>query len=295
MNTRTGYVDVHNASLWTECQGSGPAVVLCHGGPGMWDYLEPVADMIDDLDTAYRYDQRACGRSSGGPPFDVDTAVADLEALREHWDLPRWVVAGHSWGATLALAYCLEHPDRTVGLIYLSGTGVDAAWHAEYHRNQAALLGFEGRRQLTGLKARLPLTEGAEFAAVSRTLCDLVYATDIADRARARELVGSLFIDDLQPNYEVNSLLGKDGKRFAESGAIPKRLAALRVPALVVHGEADPRPVWAARKLAGLMPNASLRTLPATGHFPWLEQPGPFRETLRSFLTSVEPFESRWE
>jgi proline iminopeptidase len=52
-------------------------------------------------------------------------AVADLEALRAHWGLPTWVVGGHSFGATLALAYALTHPDRTRGLIYLSGTGVD--------------------------------------------------------------------------------------------------------------------------------------------------------------------------
>jgi proline iminopeptidase len=71
-------IAVPGASLWTARQGSGPALVLCHGGPGLWDYLAPVARMLDDSSTVYRYDQRACGRSSGGPPYDVATAVADL-------------------------------------------------------------------------------------------------------------------------------------------------------------------------------------------------------------------------
>ena len=56
-------------SLWTVRQGHGPALVCCHGGPGLWDYLEPVAAMLDDLVTVYRYDQRSCGRSTGGPPY----------------------------------------------------------------------------------------------------------------------------------------------------------------------------------------------------------------------------------
>ncbi len=131
MEATVEWVEVEGASLWTARQGSGPAVVLCHGGPGLWDYLGPVAAMIDDLATVYRYDQRACGRSTGGPPYNVATAVADLDALRAHWGLTDWIAAGHSWGATLALAYCLQYPGRARGLIYLSGTGVDPAWHAE--------------------------------------------------------------------------------------------------------------------------------------------------------------------
>ena len=75
MDVVAEYVEVPNATLWTEHQGCGPALVLCHGGPGLWDYLAPVAAMIDDLVTVYRYDQRACGRSSGGPPHDVVTAI----------------------------------------------------------------------------------------------------------------------------------------------------------------------------------------------------------------------------
>jgi len=78
----------------------------------LWDYLEPVAAMLDDLWTVYRYDQRSCGRSTGGPPYDVATAVADLDALREHWGLSQWIVLGHSWGATLALAYGLAIPPK---------------------------------------------------------------------------------------------------------------------------------------------------------------------------------------
>lgn len=185
------YVDVPGASLWTARQGAGPGLVLCHGGPGMWDYLAPVADMVDDLATTYRYDQRACGRSRGKPAYDLATAVADLEALRAHWGLSRWVVAGHSWGATLALAYCLRHPARAAGLLYLSGTGIDPAWHTEYRANRAALLGPEGQRRLADLAERLPLARGAEFAAVSRALCELVSATDIADQARAARTRGS--------------------------------------------------------------------------------------------------------
>ena len=79
------HIPVAGGQLWTVRQGTGPPVLLCHGGPGLWDYLAPVAGMIDDLATVYRYDQRGCGRSSGGPPWTMDRAMEDIEALRRGW------------------------------------------------------------------------------------------------------------------------------------------------------------------------------------------------------------------
>ena len=281
------YVQVSGAKLWTVRQGHGPALILCHGGPGLWDYLAPVAGMIDDLVSVYRYDQRASGRSSGGPPYTVDAAVDDLEALRASWGLSQWIVAGHSWGATLALAYAVTYPDRVRALMYLSGTGVDASWHAAYRHNRAARLTPEEEAQIADLKAQRTRLSGAAFAAVDRAYCELLWSTDFAQPHQARELVRSLFIEGIQPNYEVNERLGKEADLFAESPTLPTRLAALPVRTLVLHGEADPRPASVARDLAQRLPAAEFVLLPGAGHLPWLEQPEQFKQALRAFLTPV--------
>jgi proline iminopeptidase len=80
--------------------------------------------MVAELARVHLYDQRGCGRSTAGGPYDIATALADLEALRVHLGHERWVVGGHSWGAALALFYALEHPDRTLGVVYLAGTSI---------------------------------------------------------------------------------------------------------------------------------------------------------------------------
>lgn len=252
-------VSVAGCVLWTARQGNGPALVCCHGGPGLWDYLEPVAAMLDDLETIYRYDQRSCGRSTGGPPYDVATAIADLDALREHWGLSQWIVLGHSWGATLALAYGLAHPARARALIYLSGTGVDASWHAEYRANRAGLLRLDEQRQLTYLRTRLATAQEAEFDTVERAYCELAWSTDIADRPHARELARQLFVDGLHVNFQVNELLGNDADRFTQQSTLPEQLATLLVPTLVIHGERDPRPTRVARQLGSDHPVCQLR------------------------------------
>lgn len=284
MEAREELVAVAGATLWTIRRGAGPPLVLCHGGPGLWDYLEPVAAMVEDLATVYRFDQRACGRSSGVPPFDVASAVADLDALRAHWGLTRWIVGGHSWGASLALAYGLAHPERTSGLIYLAGTGVDPAWHAEYRAAQAARLNLAEHAELQALEAHRVQATGAEYAALDRACCALRWSTDFADRAHALELACTLFVGELLPNYAVNRALGADSQRVIEALDMPARLATLRVPALIVHGADDPRPAWAAEHLARLLPAARLSILPAAGHMFWLEQPAQLAQALRAFV-----------
>ncbi|HEY7834867.1 MAG TPA: alpha/beta hydrolase [Ktedonobacterales bacterium] len=281
-------VAVPGATLWTARQGSGPALVLCHGGPGLWDYLGPVACMVDDLATVYRYDQRACGRSSGEADYDLAAAIADLEALRAHWGLASWIVGGHSAGATLALAYFLMYPRETAGLIYLCGTGLGDAWHAEYRANHDARLMPDERARLDELPQQRARAErdgnGAEYAALDREYCTLAWSTDLADRANARALARTLFVGDLLPNYTVNGLLGAALDRFTARADLPARLAALDLPALIVHGAGDPRPAWCVYQLAGLLPRARLAILPGAGHLPWLDGSTELRAVLRRFL-----------
>jgi pimeloyl-ACP methyl ester carboxylesterase len=91
-NVREEAVAVRGATLWTVTTGQGSdAVVLCHGGPGLSDNLEPVASMIDDLAVIHRFDQRGGGRSTGSPPFVVSNFIEDLEALRVHWQHDSWI------------------------------------------------------------------------------------------------------------------------------------------------------------------------------------------------------------
>jgi proline iminopeptidase len=115
-----------------------PAVVL-HGGPGSGcrpaqrQWFDPSRYRIVQLD------QRNCGRSTpyaGDPVVDLranTTAhlVADLERLREHLGIERWLVAGVSWGTTLGLAYAEQHPERVTGLVLnstVTTTRADVDW-----------------------------------------------------------------------------------------------------------------------------------------------------------------------
>ena len=98
----------------------GFPVLFLHGGPGAG--AAPAHRRFFDP-YAYRiiiFDQRGCGRSTP----HADTAdnsthhlVADMEVLRRHLGIGRWLLFGGSWGSTLALAYGIRYPDRCAGFV----------------------------------------------------------------------------------------------------------------------------------------------------------------------------------
>jgi hypothetical protein len=126
-------VAVGGADLWTETSGSGAAVALLHGGPGLSDNLGSLASLFDDLATVHRYDQRAGGRSTGDPPFTVDRFVEDLDALRTH--------PGSS-----VLDRCRAQLGRVAFAPVCAAVPVSRAWHhRDRHELPAAIRPFSPR------------------------------------------------------------------------------------------------------------------------------------------------------
>lgn len=137
------FVNNHGMKLWTTSEGAGLPIVLCNGGPGCCDYLAPVAQMLEGVAQVIRFEPRGCGRSDSCLPYTLETCLADLESIPRHYGFERWIVAGHSWGADLALIYALHYSEKVLGFVCLSGGRVhdDREWHAAY--SQARDQGLE--------------------------------------------------------------------------------------------------------------------------------------------------------
>jgi proline iminopeptidase len=131
-----GMLDVGDGhSLYWEVCGNPdgkPAVVL-HGGPGS-GCSSGMRQMFDPQ--SYRivlFDQRNAGRSrpsAADPVVDLSAnttphLVADIERLRVHLGVDRWLVWGGSWGVTLALTYAQAHPERVSELVLAAVTSGD--------------------------------------------------------------------------------------------------------------------------------------------------------------------------
>lgn len=114
-------VDATHQLYVEECGNpEGIPVVFLHGGPGAG--YEPFQRRFFDP-LRYRivlFDQRGCGQSTPHAELMSNTTqnlVADIEHLREHFGIERWLVFGGSWGSTLGLVYAQTHPERVLGLV----------------------------------------------------------------------------------------------------------------------------------------------------------------------------------
>ena len=242
--------------------------------------------MLTDVACVHRYDQRACGRSSGGPPFTMARWVEDLEALRRHWGHRQWVVAGHSFGAALALAYALEYSERTEAVIYMSCVvrlHGQPDWYAQYRRARLARMPEPLRQRYLELRRRRDPPRRAD-APVAAELRRLTARTDFADPDAAEHLVELQEAELATVNDEVNRELGADFQRLFATPAVRQRLRTLDLPMLLVHGDADPRPVSAVQALASELPQSRLVVLDGVAHFPYWEAPERLEQLLRTFL-----------
>jgi proline iminopeptidase len=99
---------------------SGIPVIFVHGGPGAG--CEPYHRRFFDPQR-YRiilFDQRGCGRSTPHASLENNTTqalVADMELIREHLKIDKWLLFGGSWGSTLSLVYAETHPEKVLGLV----------------------------------------------------------------------------------------------------------------------------------------------------------------------------------
>jgi proline iminopeptidase len=118
-----GLLDVGDGNLvyWETCGNpDGKPAVMVHGGPGQGCVPNMRRTFDPERYRAVLFDQRGCGRSrphASDPAASLrhnatDHLVADMERLREHLGIDRWLVTGGSWGTTLGLVYAERYPHR---------------------------------------------------------------------------------------------------------------------------------------------------------------------------------------
>ena len=246
--------------------GSGPPLLLLHGGPAMTDYMDMLGEETGGW-RSIRYQQRGLPPSAVHGSLTVEGHVADAIAVLDSLQVDRAVVLGHSWGGYLALHLALSHPDRVAGLVLvdpLGAVGDGGAAETGQHLHERLLPAAV--QQYGEIEARLagPDPTDADMLASLR----LIWPGYFADPATAPPI----------PSYIRVSVAGyvaafaSVAQHFA--GGFGEKLRDLGIPAVFVLGELSPMPVGQGRQTAALLPMAEVTVVPAAGHLPWHEEPG---------------------
>lgn len=272
------------ASLWTVVEGEGPAVLLCHGGPGLWDYLGGLSDLLCDEFRVHRWDQRGCGRSGPAADYGIERAVQDVQELHTILGVgEKWVVVGHSWGAYLALLTAVAHPETTGALVYISGNGTPDCWreHGRAIANARSVerMSQEAQQRMADLEGRSDRTweEEVEFRR-------LKFMTDFVEQSPPPSQLEEMATTPLDISRSVNRALSR--AELYPSAQLLDACDACEVAALLLHGSHDPRPEVGAAELSEHLPNARFEIIHRAGHLPWVEQPEATTTLIKHFIAS---------
>ena len=281
-----GWLDVGDghAVYWEQCGHPGaPAALFVHGGPGAGVTAQDRRWFDPRRWRTVLYDQRGCGRSrAGSDVLHANTTahlVHDMESLRRHLAIERWLLVGGSWGSTLALAYAQAHPERVQGLVLRGvflGTTAESDWlytpdGAARTRPQAwrrlctALDLQSGQLLLDVMQTRL---HANQTAATTAALAWWRWEQDLM----AAEAAGP---DAAPPPDDHRALeMARIGVHYArarwflpDSGLLAQTSRLHHLPCVIVQGGRDlVTPAAAARALHATWPGAQLHEVPQAGH-----------------------------
>ena len=290
----------------------GLPVLFLHGGPGSGCNARQRQLFDPARFHVVLFDQRGCGRSTPRGDCHANTTrelVEDIERLRLHLGIARWLVFGGSWGAALAVAWCSAHPQACLGAIlrgsFLTGQA-DLDW----------FFGPEGAGAICAeawstLCAAVPETaEGRALPALHAALG----GTDNRAAARAAQAWAAWEEAVMAPARPAPSPPARDAETLAaqidkyrvqahylahhcfldEDGVLEAARRMAGIPTAIVHGRLDLvcRPRNALR-LHQALPGSRLRLIDGAGHSPF--EP----EMARALMEALEHFAvhgdfSRW-
>ncbi|MCP3798736.1 prolyl aminopeptidase [Allokutzneria sp. A3M-2-11 16] len=286
-----GMLDVGDGNLvyWETCGNpDGKPAVVVHGGPGSGCTVNPRKNFDPERYRIILFDQRGCGRSlphAADPATDMSVnttehLIGDMEKLREHLGVQRWLIYGGSWGVTLALAYAQRFPERVSEMVLLAVSttrrhelswlygGVRRFFPEAYERFRDAVP--EADR------------DGDLITAYARMMEDP--DPDVRIKAAQEWCLWEDTVLSLEPNGSPSAFIGRPSDStlalvriithyysnagWLEEGALIRNAHRLKgIPGVVIHGRQDLScPAETAHELAAAWPDAELHIVDQAGH-----------------------------
>jgi len=301
----TGYLPLSDGHVmyWEQIGNPlGRPVLFLHGGPGAGAGSVHRRFFDPGFWRLVIFDQRGAGRSRPLGGLEANTTahlVDDIEALRWHLGVERWLLFGGSWGSTLALAYAQAHPDRVAGCVlrgvflgrreevdwFLHGLAAvfpDAhaafAGHLEPAERGDILAAY--LRRLTHPDPEVHMAAARAWSVYEGSCSTLLPSPEtVANFAQDRTALG---LARIEAHYFAHDLF------LPPDGLLGHMDRIAQVPAEIVQGRYDMIcPARTAFELAAAWPSARLTVVPDAGHSAL--EPG----VRRALVAAVERFRER--
>lgn len=260
----------------------GIPVIFLHGGPGSGCRPQHRCYFDPELYHVILFDQRGCGRSLPAGELEHNTTdylIADMEAIRKLLDIDKWMLFGGSWGATLALAYARQHPQKVsnmvlrgtflgrqqdINWVYAAG-GASRVFAEAWHELVKDLPESEQNSPLAYFYQKLTHPDVSQQEIAANTLqnweATIVMLRDQHYQPDAEQSPGPLAHSRIQLHYALNNCF------LADQPLLESIESINHLPATIIHGRYDMVcPVQQSWEVYQRWPNAQFEVLPLAGH-----------------------------
>ncbi|GAA97752.1 uncharacterized protein L969DRAFT_67928 [Mixia osmundae IAM 14324] len=277
--------DLHTLYVAQYGNPNGLAAVHLHGGPGGGTDPYDARRFDPEVYRIVLFDQRGSGKSTPSSELRENTTwdlVEDIEKIRSHLQIEKWIVFGGSWGSTLSLAYAQKHPERVLALVlrgifclrkeelkfFYQGDGTSFLF-PEYWQEYISVIPENEREDI--IKAyhrRLTGDDKSARAAAAKAWTTWEMATSKLhiDEAMVKEGEDPAFADvfaRIECHYFVNEGWMRQGQLLEKEEVDKLR----KIPAVIVQGRYDcVCPMTTAEALHRVWPEAKYIVVPDAGH-----------------------------
>lgn len=272
------------APIFYRTFGEGKPILIINGGPGMnSNGFENLAKKLSNKHKTIIYDQRGTGKSSlktlDSNTITMKLMLEDMECLRKHLKIEKWIILGHSFGGILASYYATQYPERVEGIIYSASGGIDLGLLAYVGETVNEKLSQQQRDSLVYWTKKLDDGDTTHYAKLQRGralapayLYDKKFIPILAERMT-------------QGNGLVNGLVWDDLERIKYDCS--EKLANFDKPVLIIQGKQDVIKAETAEKAHKILKNSKLVFMEHCGHYGWLDNEKVYIKEINSFLAKI--------
>lgn len=287
-----GYVTSDDgARLYVQKIGKGDQVVVVPYGFRMFDAFRRLAN---DRRTLISYDRRNRGRSDTIEDLSrisVRENLRDLETLRRHFGLDRFVLIGSDDAGFLAVLYALEHPRHVERIVQIGPTPFALAKDRSPEGDEAGVETAVDPAQRSRLDA---LRASGWHERHPREYCEEVWLVERVDLVGDRSSLDRLGGSDCHLHNEWPARLARHREAQQRSLASLRleesSVQHLKIPVLTLHGTLDRDVSFHAAEIwTAMLPDARLLPIEGAAHRPWVDEPDLVFSAIESFLGGQWP------
>ncbi|MBS1744487.1 MAG: alpha/beta hydrolase [Bacteroidetes bacterium] len=273
-----------NAKIYYRVFGEGKPVLIINGGPGMnSNGFAEVAKKLGEHNMAIIYDQRGTGRSVldkiDSTTITINLMIEDIEALRNHLGIKKWIVFGHSFGGMLASYYATVHPENIEAMILSSSGGIDLALQSYVQQSINSRLSVEEYKEVDYWTTKINDGDTTYESRLKRGMA--LAPAYVVNPKNVKQIAIRL----TQGNSQVNNLVWQSLQQMKFDCA--RGLSSFKKPVLIIQGKQDIIKDETALKAKKILKKSKLVLLDHCGHYGWLDAPDEYWKEVLGFVDGI--------